>query len=249
MNIVTLIVGNPSTGKTTSLRNLGPETFIINAELKPMPFRANGSVNYHLGVRDATPAKGDRPAIPTMSVKEHMWFTLDSLRNSDKYTNIVIDSFSSFTDAILAECKLKFKGYDIWNAYNSIIYDFFQKLKNLPNKLIFVIAHIEYLQDADGNTVIRTKAKGKEWEGLVEKEVTCVLYSRIQKKETGNSVDYQFVTNSDGYLPGKTPMDMYNPETEIYIPNDIAEVSARYRDYYKLGFDLKPLPVNSEALI
>lgn len=165
MNIVTLIVGNPSTGKTTSLRNLGKETFIINAERKALPFKANGAVNYSLGIRAATPEKGNTPALPAMSVREHMFFVLEGLRTSDRYTHVVIDSFSSFTDAILAECKTKYKGFDIWNSYNSIIYEFFQKLKELPNKFVFVISHIEYLQDADGNTVIRTKAKGKEWEG------------------------------------------------------------------------------------
>jgi hypothetical protein len=165
MNIVTLIVGNPSTGKTTSLRNLGAESFIVNVESKPLPFRATSAVNYPLGVRPATPAKGDRPALPAMSVKEHMWFIIESIKTSDRYKVVVVDSFSAFTDKVLAECKNKYKGYDIWNSYNSIIFEFFEKLKEIPNKFIFVISHIEYLQDADGNTVIRTKAKGKEWEG------------------------------------------------------------------------------------
>jgi hypothetical protein len=84
---------------------------------------------------------------------------------------------------------------------------------------------------------------------MVEKEVACVLYSRIKPRETGNMVDYQFVTNSDGYLPGKTPMDMFDRETELYIPNDIAEVVKRYKTYYNLDDNLKKIQINSESLI
>jgi|GEM_PF-1076041 hypothetical protein len=245
MNILTLVVGNPSTGKTTSGRNFGPETFIINVERKALPFRLKGAHDYWLGYRPATPESKGRPAIPAMSSKDHMFFILEQLKASTKFKYVLIDSFSSFTDQILADCKLKFKGFDVWNNYNTIIYDFFQKLKELENKFVFVIAHIEYLSDADGNMVTRTKAKGKEWEGAVEKEVTCVLYSRAQRKEVGNGCDYQFVTNSDGYLPGKTPMEMFDIDTELYVPNDLAEVVERYKKYYSLDENLQQIKAES----
>lgn len=241
MNLLTLIVGQPSTGKTTSLRNLGKDAIIINCERKELPFLSNGAVNYPLGKRPATPATDTKPAIPAMSAKEHMNFVLDQVNASDKFKYVIIDSFSAYADMIMAESKAKYKGWDVMTNYNTAVYDFFEKLKELRNKFIFVISHVEYLSDADGNTVIRTKVKGKEWEGLVEKEATCVLYSRFQKKETGNGVIYQFVTNSDGYLPGKTPMNMFDTETQLYVDNDLKMIIDRYREFYKLDENLKKI--------
>lgn len=80
---------------------------------------------------------------------------------------------------------------------------------------------------------------------VIEKEATCVLYSRYIKKDTGIGVNYQFVTNSDGYLPGKTPMDMFIQNKELYIENDLHVVIERYKEYYRLDSELKK--VNQEV--
>lgn len=245
MNLLTMIVGNPSTGKTTSLRNLDDKTIILNYEKKELPFFSKGVVNFPMGPKDAILPKEGKRGVPAMSVKEYTSMIIDKLRGSEKIKNVIIDSFSAFTDMLLAECKAKYKGFDVFNHYNSGVYEFFQQLKSLENKFVFVISHVEYLTDADGNTVVRTKIKGREWEGLVEKEATCVLYSRYIKNEAGQGVKYQFVTNSDGYLPGKTPMDMFIQNKELYIENDLHVVIERYKEYYRLDSELKK--VNQEV--
>lgn len=249
MNLVTLIVGNPSTGKTTSLRNLKKNTFIINCERKELPFRttSDSPYNYALGPIPSKPATSEVAAVAAVSGKEHMYLILEKINASDKFQHVVIDSFSAYTDMLLAECKMKYKGFDVFNNYNTGIYEFFQKLKELKNKFVFLISHVEYLQDADGNTVVRSKIKGKEWEGCVEKEATCVLYSRYIKKDNGIGVNYQFVTNSDGYLPGKTPLGMFDSETELYFENDLEKVTERYRNYYAL--DEKHVKINVESVV
>jgi hypothetical protein len=233
MNLLTMIVGNPSTGKTTSLRNLGDKTIILNYEKKQLPFPSNGIVNFPMGPKPMVPTKDGKKGRPFLSAMDYTDYILENLSKSDKFEIVVIDSFSAFTDMLLAECKAKYKGFDVFNHYNSGVYGFFQKLKSLENKLVFVISHVEYLQDADGNMIVRSKIKGKEWEGLVEKEATCVLYSRYVKKSAGNGVFYQFVTNSDGYLPGKTPLNMFDQDKELYIPNDLSLVIKRYKEYYQ----------------
>lgn len=233
MNLLTMIVGNPSTGKTTSLRNLNDKTIILNFEKKALPFPLNGIINFPMEPRGRTVGKAGSRGGPPMSALDYTNYVLDNLKGSDKFEVVVIDSFSAFTDMLLAECKSKYKGFDVFNHYNSGIYEFFQRLKSLDNKFVFVISHIEYLQDAEGNMIIRSKIKGKEWQGLVEKEATCVLYSRYVKKSTGQGVIYQFVTNADGYLPGKTPLGMFDSEKELYIPNDLSQVIQRFRDYYQ----------------
>lgn len=239
MNLLTMIVGNPSTGKTTSLRNLSEKTIILNYEKKELPFLSRGIVNFPMGPKPATPPSEGRKGSPAMTSLEYTQYILENLRVSDKFQIVVIDSFSAFTDMLLAECKAKYKGFDVFNNYNSGIYEFFQKLKTLENKFVFVISHVEYLQDADGNMVVRAKTKGNEWSGLVEKEATCVLYSRYVKKSVGNGVVYQFVTNSDGYLPGKTPLGMFDSEKELYVPNNLEMVIQRYKEYYQLDETLQ----------
>lgn len=234
MNLLTMIVGNPSTGKTTSLRKLGDKTIILNYERKELPFLSRGIVNFPMGPKPAVPATQGKKGSAAMSSLDYTNHILDNLRNSEKFQIVIIDSFSAFTDMLLAECKAKYKGFDVFNHYNSGVYEFFQKLKTLENKFVFVISHVEYLQDADGNSVVRAKTKGNEWSGCLEKEATCVFYSRYLKKSTGHGVVYQFVTNSDGYLPGKTPLGMFDADKELYIPNDLAAVIERFKDYYQL---------------
>lgn len=165
MNLLTMIVGNPSTGKTTSLRNLDNRAIILNYERKELPFFSKGAVNFPMGPKEAIIGTDGRRGTPAMSVKEYTAHIIDKLRTTDKIKIVVIDSFSAFTDMLLAECKAKYKGFDVFNHYNSGVYEFFQNLKTLDNKFVFVISHVEYLQDADGNTVVRAKIKGKEWEG------------------------------------------------------------------------------------
>lgn len=245
MNLLTMIVGNPSTGKTTSLRNLNERTIILNYERKALPFPSNGVINFPMGPRPKVAEKEGKRSHPSMSALEYTHYILDNLSSSDKFDVVVVDSFSAFTDMLLAECKEKYKGFDVFNHYNSGIYEFFQKLKALDNKFVFVISHVEYLQDAEGGMIIRAKTKGNEWSGSVEKEATCVLYSRYVKKPTGIGVYYQFVTNSDGYLPGKTPLGMFDSDKELYIPNDLNNVIQRYREYY---FDGKKANHENERL-
>jgi hypothetical protein len=213
MNLLTLIVGMPSIGKTTGFRNLGPETVMYNTEKKMLPFR-------NQGIRLAS----------TDTVND----LLDRLRKfkGNKYpeiTTIVIDSFSDYSDMIMAECKQKYKGFEVYNAYNTKVYELFQVLKSIDNKYIFLTGHPEVLQDADGNTIFRMAIRGKEHEGKVEKFATCVFYSDPKRKENGKGVEYRFLTNTDGRYPAKTPMAMFS---EMHIDNDVKKVIDAYKSFY-----------------
>ena len=213
MNLLSFIVGMPSTGKTTSFRNLGPETVMYNTEKKMLPFQ-------NKGIRLAS----------TDSVND----LLERLRKfkGNKYpeiTTIVIDSFSDYSDMIMAECKAKHKGFEVYNAYNTKVYELFQVLKSIENKYIFLTGHPEVLQDADGNTIFRMAIRGKEHEGKVEKFATCVFYSDPKRKENGKGVEYRFLTNTDGRYPAKTPMGMFS---EMHVENDIRRVIEVYKSFY-----------------
>lgn len=83
----------------------------------------------------------------------------------------------------------------------------------------------------------------KEWEGVVEKEATCVFYANPRPKPAGDGVDYKFLTNTpDGIIPAKTPMGMF---PELLIDNDIAAIIAIYDKFY----DYKPVAVGNGKVV
>ena len=101
------------TGKTTACRNLGPETVMYNTEKKMLPFKNKGI-----------------KVVATDSVND-LLYKLNRFKgnNYPQITNIVIDSFSDYSDMILAECRAKHKGFEVYNAYNTKVYELFQTLK------------------------------------------------------------------------------------------------------------------------
>lgn len=154
-----LIVSQPGKGKTYSFRNMDSETTgFINVEDKPLPFK-NKFKNL------------SRP-------KNYAEFKRDLKLYSDNkdITCIVIDSLSTVMEMILRESRATKKGFEIWNYYNEEISNVLNFIKTIQ-KEVFVTVHYEWVADGDGNTEKRAKVKGKEWEGLLEKEFTMVLYA------------------------------------------------------------------------
>lgn len=213
-NLLTLVVGMPSSGKTTAFRNLGSETVMYNTEKKMLPFR-------NKGIKVVT-ANSVNDLISKLS-----YFKGNSY---PQIQNIVIDSFSDYSDMIFAECKAKYKNFEIYNQYNSKVFELFQALKAIENRFIFLTGHPEILQDVDGNTIFRMAIRGKEYEGKVEKFATCVFYSDPKRKQNAKGVEYLFLTNTDGRgHPAKTPMGMYE---QMHIENDVAKIVEVYKKFY-----------------
>lgn len=223
MNLLTFLVGMPGKGKTTAFRNLGPETVMYNAERKMLPFKS----------------KGIRVVVPENT--EDLITKLNKFVGGDKYkeiTTIVLDSFTDFSDMLLADCRKRYKGYDVFTQYNQGIFELFKVLQSIENKFIFVTAHPETVSDADGNLIYRIAVKGKEFEGKVERFATCCFTAETRKKKEGPGVDYQLLTNDDGRFSAKTPMDMFS---SLYIGNDAKEIIKVYKDFYGIQVGIPEL--------
>lgn len=165
-----LLVSQSGKGKTYSFRNMNPEnTGFINAENKPLPFK-NNFKHYKkpLTVSDTKKALVDFNKDPQIEV-------------------IILDSLSTLFDNVLKEARDTKKGYDIWSYYNEEVGKILNFIKTI-NKEVIITAHYEWVQDEGGAKERRVKSKGKEWEGVLEKEFTIVLYADRKLDDNDNVI-------------------------------------------------------------
>jgi len=202
------IVGASGKGKTDAARDLNKQTTaFINIENKPLPFKGVFEHTY-------------RP-----STSAEVIANIVEAGKNTKINTLFIDSFSAFCDLVLTEARAKFKGFDIWNYYNDEIAKFLNLIKKVPKDL-FVTAHYETL-GVEGSLEKRIKVKAKEWEGLVEKEFTVVLYADSKLGEKGP--EYFFETFKEG-TSAKSPRDLFKT---IRIPNDYNFILNQLNEFRK----------------
>jgi len=206
-----LLLGPPGKGKTSSFRNVNPKTFgFINVENKPLPFKNNF-------VHESRPK--DRVELNNALV---------SYAKNPEIEAIGIDSFSAYTDMLMADARATKKGYEIFNFYNEELAKFFTLIKKI-NKEVYLTAHYEIL-GMEGNLEKRAKVKGKEWEGVVEKEFTIVLIADNKFNEAGKP-EYFFKLAEEN-TSAKCPPGIFG-EDVYKIPNDINEVHKAIIEFAK----------------
>lgn len=206
-----LLVGGSGKGKTYAARNLNPDTTgFINVENKPLPFKNN--FKYHKRVTDIGVAKA--------ALKEYA--------ENPEITCIFFDSFSAYVDLLLAHARATKKGFDIWNLYNEEIGKLLNFIKSI-RKEVFVTAHYEWLQDEGGAKERRTKIKGKEWEGMIEKDFTIVLYADNKFEDKKPIYTFNTVLENSS---AKCPPDLFG-EGVYTINNDCKIVFDAIQQFVK----------------
>lgn len=206
------ICGASGTGKSTSLRNLNPEkTIILNVEQKQLPFKGAG--------------KFKRQAMIS-SLDEFEKFFKDNISKKDVDV-IVIESFTSLCELIMAKSRKINGGYDIFNWYNDKVWDIIQKSKVSDNYVVFLGIN-QSEQSENGETWNYIKVDGQKLKGTIEKEFVMNLFTVMKADEKGD-VQHYFITNGDPSRSAKSPMEML-PQT---MPNDLAEVIKLSEEYYK----------------
>lgn len=195
------IVGQTGSGKTYGTRNLDPDaTGFINIENKPLPFKNN--FKYHARPKNSASVMA----------------ALSDYSNNPSITLIVIDSFSAFVEMLLKEARASKRGFDVWNLYNEEIGKFLDLIKQAKKEVI-ITAHDETL-NIEGAPEKRIKVKGKEWEGLIEKEFTIVMFS--EKKFVDKKPTYNLLLVGEG-MSAKCPPDIFG-EDKMKVPNDYKEI-------------------------
>lgn len=210
------VVGPSGTGKSTSLRNLDPAiTRILDLELKGLPFR-NASQFQVL------------PCPNIASLDSNISMVL----KDEQVKIVVIESFTKYTEQLMRLMQQSYKGYDVWANFNKQVGIFLDKIKNDHAVVILTaIDEIVKIPNVDGSEFSqrRIKISGKQWEGMIEKEMLMVLFTELRKSKETGKITYHFQTNTDGTTSSKTPMGMFE---EQLVDNDMALVIKKAEEYY-----------------
>lgn len=206
-----LLVGTSGKGKTYSFRNMDQNTTgFINVENKPLPFK--NQFKYH-----------KRP-----STSNEVLEAIKDYAQNTEITAIVVDSFSAYMDLVLTEARNTKKGFDVWNMYAEYITKFNSYVKKCE-KEVYITAHYEIL-GVEGNMEKRVKVKGKEFEGVVEKDYTIVLYADNKFDDKGKP-DYYYQLTGEG-ISAKCPPDIFGSEVSK-VSNDVKMIDDKIKEFVK----------------
>lgn len=233
MNEPIMIVGEPGTGKTTSIRTLDPaKVLLINLDNKPMPFRAKdyAALKYD---EKGNYLSGNVINIVKTNKKGESDSYFDKLNKilgwckNQHFTEIIIDDFQSAMANEMFD-RIKEMKFDKWVDIGLGVRNLILQINSMPEHiLVFMMIHSETDYDQAGNKIIKAKTVGKliDKNLTLEGKTTIVLGTEVVR--ANNKTDYNLITQSDGTRILRSPLEMF----EFRIPNDLAFVSKTVREY------------------
>ncbi len=212
MSILTLILGESGTGKTTSLRNLDPnDTLLIQPFRKPLPFPNKG---WHEAL-----TKGDGGNIFVTPDANKICAVMERA----PHHVIVIDDYQFILVREYME-SAEPNQFALFKDIGKNGYTVFRKAAELaPDKRVYILAHTQ--SDDMGRTKIKTLGKLLDEKICLESLCTTVLRTKV------NGGKYSFTTQNSGSDTVKSPLNMF---AESEIDNDLAEVDKTIVSYYQL---------------
>ena len=222
------IYGESGHGKTTSLRNLDPETtFIISTTGKPLPFRG-----------------WKKKYIPFSINKETKEITGNYYVSSNweailKILKIVNSKLSNITTVVVDDFQYVLS-YEFVDRATEIGY---QKFSELAQHAMEILRYAEQMREdctmcflthcentgteIDPKYVIKTIVKLLSEKVTLEGLFTYIFFAKTEEGDDGR-MQYKLVTNNDGKCLAKTPMGMFE---ELEIDNDLNEILKVIKEY------------------
>lgn len=205
MSIPVLILGEPGSGKSSSLRNFKRgEIGVIQSISKPLPFR-----------NDLEIAKSRRFDV----VKN--WLKKDTAHRAmmvDDFGYLITDVYMRYShgaEKLRDQYEVyKIIGAEVYNLVNSLMED------GRDDRIVYISMHTERTDQGD----IEPATVGK----MLNEKVKLVGMFTIVLLAASDGDDYRFVTNGQ---PMKSPPDMFAQE----IDNDLKAVDAAIREYWNLA--------------
>lgn len=222
------VVGNTGSGKSTSLRNLNPEsTFIINVAGKALPFKGFKK-NYKPLKQNPETKKFEGNLYNTSDVTKIAQI-LKIIDKTRPEIDVVVIEDAQYIMAFEAMDRALEKSYDKFTQIASNFYSILKESINMRDSLkVCVLAHAENLGDAL-NPSYKIKTVGKMIDNMITVEglFTYVLFTSLNKDVEGK-IEHKFITQSDGTTTAKTPMGCFE---DLYIDNDLQYVIEQIDKY------------------
>ena len=222
------IVGESGSGKTTSIRNLNPEeTFIISTTGKRPGIK---------GAKRKYPDFKVNKETKEMSGNFYTSSNIEAIKQMMKIVNLkmpnvkvlIIDDFQ-YLQAFEAMARVDEKGYGKFTDMAKHAYEALKTGMDMRDDLFIVVStHSENTGD-NINPYYKIKTQGKMLDSVITLEglFTYVLFTKVVKDDS-DSVQYKFLTNSDGTCTAKSPMGLFE---DLLIDNDLDYVVKKIKEY------------------
>lgn len=215
MSKVICIAGESGSGKTTSMRNLDPETTMyIDCDKKGLSWKGwrnqyNGEKKNYL--------KTDFPQVALQALKK--------IDKEEQYRHIRVVVVDTINGLMIADemRRCKEKGYDKWQDLAQSIYDLIDYALTMRDDVtIIFVAHTQTDHDDNGYMFTRIKTSGRKLDKItLESKFSTVLLSKC--------VDGKFLFETQAnFSTAKTPMGAF---AEKEIDNDIVQVMKALEEY------------------
>lgn len=212
MSNTTLIIGASGSGKSTSLRNLDPDTtYIISVLGKPLPFRGYKK-KFNEEKKNFMVTDDYRKVLNLINAVN---------TRRPEVTTIILDDFQYLMAHEFMNRVLE-KGYDKYSELANHAWSVIKALTETRDNLhCFVLSHNE--TDPQGNSKAKTIGKLLDDKITIEGMFSCVLHSLVIDGE------YKFLTNHDGSHLAKSPLGLFNSQ---FIDNDLQYVKEQMFNYF-----------------
>lgn len=214
MSKVIAIMGESGAGKTTSMRNLDPETtFYIDCDKKGLSWK--GWKKQYIEGKNYY--KGDAPT--------NVMQCLQAINANKKFEGIKTVIVDTLNGIMVAEemRNVKVAGYGKWTDLASYIYEIVDYALSMRDDLtVIFICHSETISEGNGMVFTRIKTNGRKLDKIVlESKFTTVLLAECKDGK------YILHTHADRSSV-KSPLGAFE---ENEIENDVVKVINALEEY------------------
>lgn len=216
MGIPVAIIGESGSGKTYSIKNMNPDKVgIFLCEKNRLPFRKQFKTYKVKNMVDQENRIIRQGAV--------IYTLLKHPRNAELKRYVIDDSQYIMANEFFDRANEK--GYDKFTDIGSTFRNLVHLVNNeLPDDVIVYFLHHPELDTNTGKQKAKTIGRMLDEKLTLEGCFDIVLFART------NGAEHWFDTQSSGMDTAKSPEDMFDAR----IPNDLALVDAKIREYYGL---------------
>lgn len=222
------IYGESGHGKTTSLRNLNPETtFIISTTGKPLPFRGWKKKYIPFTINKET-----KEITGNYYVSSNWEAILKILKivnlKLPHITTIVVDDFQYVLSYEFVDRATE-AGYQKFSELAQHAMEILRYAEQMREDCTMCfLTHCENTgSEIDPKYVIKTVGKLLAEKVTLEGLFTYIFFAKTEEGDDGK-MQYKLVTNNDGKCLAKTPMGMFE---ELEIDNDLNQILQVIKEY------------------